>query len=149
MPAVLAAPAWQVLRHIAFGMARITHVALWTHDVERLAAFYARHFGAAVGERYVNAAKGFVSRFLSFEDGARLELMSSSQLTPVAHAAGSERMGLTHLALSVGSQRRVDELTAELREAGCVVVGAPRRTGDGYYESVVLDPDGNRVEITV
>jgi lactoylglutathione lyase len=129
-------------------MTRISHVALWTHDIERLAAFYARHFGAAVGERYVNAARGFSSRFLTFEEGARLELMSRAQLPP-ADPPGSERMGLTHLALSVGSERRVDELTAQLRGAGCAVVGEPRRSGDGYYESVVLDPDGNRIEISV
>jgi len=130
-------------------MTRIQHVALWTHDIERLAAFYARHFGAAVGERYVNAARGFASRFLSFEDGARLEVMSSAQLQPATPEPGSERVGLAHLALSVGSPRRVDELTAQLRAAGCAVVGEPRRTGDGYYESVVLDPDGDRIEITV
>lgn len=129
-------------------MTRISHVALWTHDIERLAAFYARHFGAAVGERYVNAARGFTSRFLSFGEGARLELMSSAQRLPVQEPA-AERMGLTHLALSVGSKQRVDDLTAALRAAGCTVVGEPRQTGDGYYESVVLDPDGNRIEITV
>lgn len=129
-------------------MTRISHVALWTRDIERLAAFYAQYFDAAVGERYVNAARGFAARFLTFADGARLELMSSPQLPPAAEP-GSERLGLTHLALSVGSERRVDALTAQLRAAGCTVVGEPRRTGDGYYESVVLDPDGNRIEITV
>ncbi|MBV9697139.1 MAG: VOC family protein [Gammaproteobacteria bacterium] len=126
----------------------IAHVAVWTHDLERLAAFYARHFGANVGPRYTNPAKGYASRFLSFAQGARLELMQSERLHPVAHEPGAERMGLTHLALALGSEQRVDELTATLRAAGCTCVDGPRRTGDGYYESVVLDPDGNRLELT-
>jgi lactoylglutathione lyase len=126
---------------------RIEHVALWTDDLERLAGFYARYFGARIGERYSNEAKGFRSRFLSFEGGARLELMQTTQLLPVALARGAQRMGLTHLAISVGSVARVDELTGVLRRDGYEVVDGPRRTGDGYYESVVLDPDGNRIEL--
>jgi lactoylglutathione lyase len=43
----------------------------------------------------------------------------------------------------------VDTLTERLRADGYRVVGEPRTTGDGYYESVVLDLDGNRIEITV
>lgn len=129
-------------------MVRIEHVALWTDDVEALAAFYARHFGAEIGPRYENPAKGFASRFLRFGDGARLEVMQSTTLSPVRHAPGAQRMGLTHLALALGSEAAVDALTARLREAGQPVLDGPRRTGDGYYESVVLDPDGNRIEIT-
>jgi lactoylglutathione lyase len=74
--------------------------------------------------------------------------MRTTALRPVAHVPGAQRMGLTHLALSVGSEQLVDELTAPLRTAGYQVLDGPRRTGDGYYESVVCDPDGNRVEIT-
>jgi lactoylglutathione lyase len=129
-------------------MARIQHIALWTEDIERLAAFYNKYFGAAVGERYTNAAKGFESRFLAFAGGARLELMKTCQLRPVRASPGAQRMGLTHVALSVGSAALVDELTATLKSDGFEVVDGPRRTGDGYYESVILDPDGNRVEIT-
>lgn len=126
---------------------RIEHVALWTEDLERLAGFYQRYFGATVGDRYVNAAKGFESRFLSFEAGARLEIMRTTTLSPVRHEAGAQRMGLTHFAVSLGSEQRVDELTEHLRGDGHPVLDGPRRTGDGYYESVILDPDGNRVEI--
>lgn len=126
---------------------RIEHVALWTEDLERLAGFYQRYFGATVGDRYVNAAKGFESRFLSFEAGARLEIMHTTTLSPVRHEAGAQRMGLTHFAVSLGSEQRVDELTEHLRGDGHPVLDGPRRTGDGYYESVILDPDGNRVEI--
>ena len=128
---------------------KIEHVALWTDDIERLAAFYSSYFGGLAGEPYVNAAKGFESRFLSFDGGARLEIMRSTTIAPVRHEPAAQRMGLTHLAVSVGSEPRVDELTTRLRREGYSVLDGPRRTGDGYYESVVLDPDGNRIEITV
>lgn len=130
-------------------MPRIEHVALWTDDLERTAGFYATYFGATVGPRYENTAKGFASCFLVFEGGARLELMTTKALRPVRHEPGAERMGLTHLAVGVGSAERVDALTARLAADGFPVLDGPRRTGDGYYESVVLDPDGNRVEITI
>ena len=130
-------------------MARVAHVALWTHDVERLADFYVRHFGARAGAPYRNPHKGFESRFLEFEGGARLEIMRTTQLELAAAPPGAQRHGLAHVALGVGSEVRVDALTNELRAAGFAVVDGPRRTGDGYYESVVLDPDGNRIEITV
>lgn len=130
-------------------MARIEHIALWTADIERLADFYAKYLGASIGGLYVNTAKGFESRFLTFEGGARLELMKSAKLNPVRHEPGVGHLGLTHLALSLGSESRVDEVTGVLRSAGFVIADGPRRTGDGYYESVVLDPDGNRIELTV
>jgi lactoylglutathione lyase len=130
-------------------MLRIEHVAFWTEELERLVSFYEKYFGATGGSKYVNPAKGFESRFLSFESGARIEVMRSSTLNPVKHAPGAQRMGLAHLAISVGSLGRVQELTAQLREDGFEVVDGPRHTGDGYFESVVLDPDGNRIEITI
>jgi lactoylglutathione lyase len=128
-------------------MIRIEHVALWTEDIERLVQFYVKYFNAAAGERYVNPAKGFESRFVSFAGGARLEVMKSTKVEAVRHARGAQRMGLTHLALSVGSESAVDALTGRLRSDGYDAIDGPRRTGDGYYESVILDPDGNRVEI--
>ena len=128
-------------------MPRIEHIAMWTRDLERLGNFYARYLGASLGARYTNPAKGFESRFLTFESGARLELMQTSLLNPVGHDPGVQRMGLTHIAIAVGTERRVDEVTASLREGGFQVLEGPRRTGDGYYESVVLDPDGNRIEL--
>ena len=129
-------------------MARIEHVAMWAEDLDCLASFYKKYFGADVGPAYENPAKGFRSRFLTFEQSARLELMHSSTVNPVAHTPGMQRMGLTHLAVSVGSCEIVDQLTRTLKEDGFVVIDGPRRTGDGYYESVVLDPEGNRIEIT-
>jgi lactoylglutathione lyase len=129
-------------------MARIEHVAFWVQDLERFCAFYEKHFDAQVGERYDNARKGFSSRFLTFSSGARVEAMTTTALTPVPHEPGAQRMGLTHLAISLGSERAVDDLTSRLRQQGIPVVDGPRRTGDGYYESVVLDPEGNRIELT-
>lgn len=128
-------------------MIRIEHVALWTSDVDRLVAFYCTYFGATAGNRYVNPARGFESRFVSFSSGARLEIMRTTSFCPVEHDAGTQRMGLTHLALSLGSESEVNQLTERLRSDGHPVVDGPRRTGDGYFESVILDPDGNRVEI--
>ena len=121
---------------------------MWTEDLERLASFYAKYFGAKVGPKYTNSSKGYESRFLSFGSGARLELMKTSSLHLVKHAQGAHRMGLTHLAVSVGSHELVEELTSALKADGFDVIDGPRHTGDGYYESVVLDPDGNRIEVT-
>lgn len=126
---------------------QIEHVALWTTDLERSVEFYQLYFGATSGPRYVNPKKGFESVFLSFSGGARLEIMQTRTLSPVQLEPGAQRMGLTHLAISVGSESHVDELTRRVRDAGYPVLDGPRRTGDGYYESVVLDPDGNRIEI--
>jgi lactoylglutathione lyase len=126
---------------------RIEHVAMWTADLARCVQFYVSYFGATEGAIYRNPAKGFESCFLSFADGARLEIMTTSTLSPVKAASGAQRMGLTHLAISMGSERLVDDTTRRLRDDGVEVVDGPRRTGDGYYESVVIDPDGNRIEI--
>ena len=127
---------------------RIDHVALWTNDLERCKAFYVTYFGASAGPHYVNPAKGFESCFLTFSDGARIEAMKTTILSPTVVEPGAQRMGLTHLAIALGSEQLVDELTRRLANDGYPIIDGPRRTGDGYYESVILDPDGNRVEIT-
>jgi lactoylglutathione lyase len=125
---------------------RVEHVAIWTSRLEALTAFYVRFFGAHASPPYRSANRPFESRFLAFDSGARLELMCLPDLAP---PFGSPvRVGLAHLAIAVGSRGEVDRLTAEIDAAGLTVESAPRTTGDGYYESVVLDPDGNRVEIT-
>jgi lactoylglutathione lyase len=123
---------------------RVEHVALWARDLERVCRFYVEHLGAEAGGLYVNEAKGFRSRFLSWDDGARLEVMHRADLAPAREGAA----GWAHVALSVGSETAVDEAAARLGRAGVEVVDGPRRTGDGYYECVVLDPEGNRVELT-
>ena len=125
----------------------IEHVAIWTDDLERLRTFYERYFGGVAGERYENASTGFRSYFLDLGGGARLELM---QMPAVAErvAGDPQLLGLAHIAFALGSEHAVDELTDRLRSDGYAILDGPRRTGDGYYESVVADPDGNRVELT-
>jgi len=129
-------------------MMRIEHIALWTRDLERCKRFYIAYFGATAGSGYVNPQKGFESCFLSFGTGARIEIMRTTRLQPLVIEPGAERMGLTHFAVSLGSEQQVDALTQRLKDDGFPVLDGPRRTGDGYYESVVLDPDGNRIELT-
>jgi lactoylglutathione lyase len=124
--------------------ARIEHVGVWVRDIDAVAAFYARHFGARIGERYENPRKGFASRFLEFGGGARLELMTR---TDVIARTATESLGLAHVAIALDGEAAVDALAAALRAASVPVLDGPRRTGDGYYECVVLDPEGNRVEI--
>lgn len=124
----------------------IDHVALWVKDLETMKDFYCGFFNAAASGKYINAEKGFSSYFLSFESGARLELMYREGLSA---AASPESYGWAHLAVSAGSRAAVDGLTERLRLEGYRVKGEPGVTGDGYYESVVLDPEGNRIEITV
>jgi lactoylglutathione lyase len=127
---------------------RIEHVAMWTADLERLRQFYESYFDARAGDKYVNPTKRFQSYFLSFPSGARLEIMQRPDV-----AAGEEpeqpALGWAHVAFALDSEQEVDRLTERLARDGFSVVDGPRHTGDGYYESVVLDPDGNRVEITV
>lgn len=128
-------------------MPSIEHAALWTPDLERARAFYERYFEATAGDKYVNSEKDFSSYFLTFESGARLELMHTPALSNIA--AEEPVIGYGHIAISLGSEDAVDRMTEDLRADGYPVKDGPRRTGDGYYESVVLDPDGNRVELTV
>ena len=128
---------------------KIEHLAIWVTNLERMKSFYEKYFGAQAGERYHNPNKNFSSYFLSFSDGPRLELMHRPEIPESGHAQGAEYKGLIHFALSVGSKEQVDRLTEELRADGYMVAGEARRTGDGYYESVVLDPEGNRIEVTI
>jgi lactoylglutathione lyase len=128
-------------------MTRLEHTALWVDDLEKVCSFYEKYLGATIGQLYTNPRKGFSSRFATFESGARLEIMTTSTLTLERPAPGSQRHGLTHIAFSLGSEAAVDELTVRLSSDGHTVLDGPRRTGDGYYESVILDPEGNRVEL--
>lgn len=128
---------------------KIEHIALWTHDLERARRFYETYFAAQANPLYHNPRRDFRSYFLSFESGARLELMQMPGVPANANSVDAQATGLIHFAMSLGSERAVDELTERLRADGYRVVSEARRTGDGYYESCVLDPDGNRLELTV
>ena len=198
---------------------KIEHMAIWVKDIDKVCEFYRKYFGGEVHPLYHNPAKQFTSRFITFKDGARLEIMHRPDINvgtlteskenidsktyvgtissiqsylnrlgnrtkyiwfcftrlirfhvkrPIASVAtGSSLTGMTehedvglwrshspntgfaHLAFSVGSKEKVDHLTQQMSDDGITIVGQPRTTGDGYYESVVLDPEGNRIEITV
>ncbi|MBR4785978.1 MAG: VOC family protein [Fibrobacter sp.] len=198
---------------------RIEHIAIWAKDIDQVCEFYRKYFGGVVQPLYHNPAKQFTSRFVTFESGARLEIMhrpdiegnaetvgtlrmfaigkpiatliasvikhtsmfcdsrlirfhvkhsqtedatknsffgiSEVQQVAVAQATANmmagvaEHLGFAHISFSVGSKEEVDRLTQKMSEDGIAIVGEPRTTGDGYYESVVLDPEGNRIEITV
>ena len=128
---------------------KIEHVAVWVDDPEKMRLFYQAYFDASCGNRYSNSKKGFTSYFLTFgDDKTRIELMSSAG-TGDGPARRGFMKGLAHLAISVGSREKVDSLTERLRSDNYTIESEPRTTGDGYYESVVLDPEGNRLEITV
>ena len=126
----------------------IEHIAIWTRNLEKLKDFYETYFEAQVGEQYINPRKQFTSYFLSFSSGARLEIMHRPDIPDTKDDAMRQFTGIIHFAFSVGSEAAVDALTERLAKDGYPAVDGPRRTGDGYYESVVLDPDGNRIEIT-
>ncbi len=127
---------------------RIEHIALWSGDIELLKEFYMKYFGAQPGARYVNAGKSFQSYFLSFDEGSRLELMQMPGIPANKNDPMQQNIGMIHFALSVGSEQAVIDTTNRLRADGFSIVSEPRRTGDGYFESCVLDPEGNRIEIT-
>jgi lactoylglutathione lyase len=125
---------------------RIEHVALWVRNLEGMRRFYADALGGRSGAEYVNPRTGFRSYFVSFDEGARIELMSAPQ---VGEPGARPGYGYAHLALALGSRERVDGLTEALRARGVVITSEPRITGDGYYESQIADPEGNLIELTV
>lgn len=127
---------------------RIEHVALCVKNLERSREFFEKYFAARSSGLYCNPKTGFSSYFLSFEDGARLELMNYSD-TADDREKGAHTAGYAHIAFSVGSRESVVSLTERLRADGYRIVGEPRTTGDGYFESVIADPEDNLIEITV
>ncbi|SRR5690606_5994117 len=127
---------------------RIEHVAIWSQNPELLKDFYCRYFEGTAGEKYHNPKKNFTSYFISFASGSRLEIMSTPAVRTGVRT-GIVYAGLAHLSVSTGSREAVDALTERFRRDGFTIAGEPRLTGDGYYESVVEDPEGNLVEITI
>lgn len=128
-------------------MVKIEHVAMYVKDLEMMKAFYCHHFNGEANSKYYNPKTGLETYFITFDDGARLELMTR----PGVNEASDDLWvyGFTHLAMSVGSKETVNQLTQTLIDAGCEHISGPRTTGDGYYESCIKDPEGNQIEITV
>lgn len=126
----------------------IEHLAIWCKDLEAMKSFYMKWFNATSNSKYFNPVKNFSSYFLSFETGPRLELMQMPGIPDSVNDVLKQFTGLIHFAITVGSAEEVNRLTEVMRNAGVQILGEPRFTGDGYYESVVADPEGNRIEIT-
>ncbi|TYA84060.1 VOC family protein [Seonamhaeicola marinus] len=124
----------------------IEHIAIWTRDIEAMKNFYLKFFDLNSNEKYYNPKKQFSSYFLSFKNGARIELMHRPDVSEILNTTP---LGFAHFAISVGSRENVDVLTEKIRESGHKIVGEPRTTGDGYYESVIEDLEGNLIEITI
>ena len=124
---------------------RIEHVAMYVSDLERTRDFFEKYFHARANYLYHNPRTGFSSYFLSFESGARLEIMQRSEVCNGEKSL--YRAGSSHIAFSLGSKTAVDALTERLRADGFAVISGPRTTGDGYYESCILDLEGNQIEI--
>lgn len=126
---------------------KLEHIAIWTNHLERLKDFYITYFDVVPNEMYENKTKAFKSYFLSFDGGARIEIMSKTGVVKHENLTALY-FGYSHIAVDVGSRSEVISLTSRLRNDGYIIESEPRMTGDGYFESVVLDPDGNRIELT-
>lgn len=126
---------------------KIDHVALYVRDLDGVKDFFVKYFGAAFNEKYRNPVSGFQSYFLRFDSGARVELMSKPRVTDLPK--DPNRTGYSHIAISLGSEEAVDALTARLNADGYPVLGGPRTTGDGYYESCIVAVEENLIELTV
>lgn len=126
---------------------RIEHIALYVNDLESARRFFVKHFGATSNDGYHNPQTDFRSYFLSFDKGARLEIMNKPNMSDLPKEINCT--GYAHIAFSVGSKEKVDVLTAELKADGYEVISGPRTTGDGYYESCIIALEDNQIEITV
>ena len=126
---------------------RIEHIAMYVNDLEATKEFFIKYFNATSNEGYHNTTTDFRSYFLSFEDGARLEIMNRPQM--VDDEKNLNRSGYIHIAFSLGSKAAVDALTQRIKNDGYDVISGPRTTGDGYYESCIVGIEGNQIEITV
>lgn len=126
---------------------RIEHLAIWVDDIEAMRQFYLTYFNTTSGEKYVNPTKKYTAYFISFdEEGTRIELMNKPDISEADEIRGFTK-GVAHFSISLGSKEAVNALTERLRTDGYTIASEPRTTGDGYYESVVLDPEGNYVEL--
>ena len=126
---------------------KIEHIAMYVTNLERTKQFFETYFAARSNSGYHNPTTDFRSYFLSFDDGARIEIMNKPGMDDAEKSI--TRTGYIHIAFSVGSRERVDELTARMKQDGYEVISGPRTTGDGYYESCIIGVEGNQIEITI
>lgn len=126
---------------------KINHIGIWTNQLEEMRDFYLTFFNGTANEKYVNPKKGFESYFIRFEDLTAIEIMRKTSVKTTKNNPAEEYIGLAHFSFSLGSEEAVNNLTNHLREEGYQVLSEPRTTGDGFYESSILDPDNNRIEI--
>ena len=127
---------------------KIEHLGLWVHDLELMRSFYLKYFDTSSGEKYINPKTQFQAYFIYFGDGkTRLELMMRPDIMSDNRKRGFN-MGIAHFAISVGGKDKVNELTERIRNDNFIIFIEQRTTGDGYYETVVLDPEGNFLEIS-
>lgn len=126
---------------------KIEHIAMYVNDLESAKEFFIKYFDAVPNNEYHNLKTNFRSYFLSFNDGARLELMNKPNMLDCEKDVS--RTGYIHIAFSLGSADKVDKLTAKLLSDGYEVISGPRTTGDGYYESSVICFEGNQIELTI
>ena len=126
---------------------RIEHIAMYVNDLETARDFFVKYFNAKSNSGYHNEATDFYSHFLSFDGGARLEIMKKPTMEDAVK--GIARTGYIHIAFSLGSKDAVDELTEKMKNDGYDIISGPRTTGDGYYESCIIGIEGNQIEITV
>lgn len=123
---------------------KIEHIAVWTKDIENMKNFYCKFFDGIANDIYINEKKGFKSYFIKFSDGCRLELMKSINVNKYSNDV---TFGIAHIAFVVGDRKKVDDMTSFFKSQGIKIIGEPRITGDGYYESVLLDPEKNTIEL--
>ena len=128
---------------------KINHIALWVRDLEQMKAFYDKYFLIKSNELYNNEKKGLKTYILSFKDGCRIEIMQIPEMQLLEKKDIRNYEGYCHISVSVGSEQEVKRLTDTLRNDGFPVLDGPRWTGEGYFESVILDPENNRIELTV
>lgn len=126
---------------------QIDHIALYVYDLEKAKDFFIKYFNAIANSGYYNKTTNFQSYFLSFSNGARIEIMKRPKVEE--NNKSLLHTGYIHIAFSLGSKEKVDELTNRLKDDGYNVISGPRTTGDGYYESCIVGIEGNQIELTI
>lgn len=124
---------------------KIDHIAIYVENLEATKEFFIKYFNATANNLYHNPKTELSTYFLSFEDNTRLEIMSRPNMIKTEFNLYCQ--GFIHLSFSLGNKEKVNELTARLKNDGYKILSGPRTTGDGYYESCVLGPENNILEL--